>query len=209
MFTPFVLWLESANICQFVVAACWHEQVYFLIYFTRLLPKERSLCFPLILLKRSGFSGWSFERKAAGEPSALNKNTAHSSEFHTSAELLQLCHPEVLNLPTSVVGTRSQHIKKWDILITCHSTQWSYQGIQNERISVHLFLKRKSQSIQCGNESLLIAFYRSTSITLIMTLIIISIIIIYKKPSMCHAQYLIHLYQFYFLPQLCKAGRIK
>lgn len=154
MFTPFVLWLESANIRRFVVAACWHEQVYFLVYFARLLPKERSLCFPLILLKRSEFSGWSLERKAAGKPSALNKNTAHSSELHTSVELLPLgraCHPEVSNLPTNVVGTSSQHIKKWDILITWHSTQLSYQGIRNERISVHLFLKRKSQRIQYGS----------------------------------------------------------
>ena len=50
--TPFVLWFASGNSCPFVVAACWQEQVYFLIYFTRWGPKERSLRFPLILLKR-------------------------------------------------------------------------------------------------------------------------------------------------------------
>ena len=49
---PFVLRFASVTSCQSVVAACWQEQVYFLIYFTRLWPKERSLRFSLILLKR-------------------------------------------------------------------------------------------------------------------------------------------------------------
>lgn len=96
--TPIPLWVKIKTIhtihrlcfvtwvcehCQFVLAACWHKQVYFLIYFTRLLPKERSLCFALILLKSPVLFGWSLERNTAGKPTAL-KNPAHSPEFHTS-----------------------------------------------------------------------------------------------------------------------------
>lgn len=124
----------------------------FLNLFHKITAQREMVLFFLILLRGLCLSGWSLERKAAGKQNQLNENTALGSEFHTSVEppqLLGACFPEVWNLLAKVVGTSSQHIKKWDILITWHSIQLSYQGMQSRKISVHLFLLQPISYGEC------------------------------------------------------------
>lgn len=151
MSVPFVLWFVSVNSCQFVVAACWQEQVYFLIYFTRLWPKEKSLRFSLILLKRPVLFRVELRKKTSRKVKCTWwKNSPQLRVSHVGGAPAALPDQRswgIKPLCQCCRHTSSQHVKKWDFLIMRQSTQLRYQRIKIKGFQSS-FLEKKRASVK-------------------------------------------------------------
>lgn len=145
-FIAFILGFQLLIFVGVQFVACWNELGCFFIYFTELLPKERSPCFFLILLKTPGHFRVELRQTGSSKAECTSFKSSQqgtASQGHTASRFPEPgssaadCFPEATSLPGSI-SREAQCIWTADTLVSELTTQC--QGMHKRSIAVPPYL---------------------------------------------------------------------